>query len=103
MSDFERPITEKLSRDFFNDPSSSSLTCSAAGSVTLGEDVDRSKAGEEVFEESKNLFFKTLRVRRVVDEKSKTLLYVSYNTRLNKNDDSNKSRFKSSICAVHYD
>ena len=32
-----------------------------------------------------------------------TVVYVSYNTRLDKNDDSNKSRFKSSLCAVNLD
>jgi hypothetical protein len=34
---------------------------------------------------------------------SSTVVYVSYNTRLDKNDDSNKSRFKSSLCAVNLD
>jgi CreA protein len=39
-------------------------------------------------------------VQRIYDEDDKTLIYVSYNTRLDKNDDSNKSRFKSSLCAI---
>ncbi len=34
---------------------------------------------------------------------SRTAVYVSYNTRLDKSDDSNKSRFKSSLCAVNLD
>ena len=33
----------------------------------------------------------------------RTAVYVSYNTRLDKGDDSNKSRFKSSLCAVNLD
>ena len=59
LSDFDRPITEKLANNFFNDPSSSSLTC------VQTSPIDRSKIkisdnmdGEEVFEESRNLFFK---------------------------------------------
>ena len=48
ISDFSRPITERLSKDFFSDPSTTSMTCAATGSVVLGADVDTSKAGEEV-------------------------------------------------------
>jgi hypothetical protein len=33
----------------------------------------------------------------------RTAVYVSYSTRLDKNDDANKSRFKSSLCAVNLD
>jgi hypothetical protein len=33
----------------------------------------------------------------------RTVVYVSYNTRLDKSDDTNKSRFKSSLCAVNLD
>jgi len=58
---------------------------------------------EEVFEESKSLFFKTLRVQRIYDQEKNTMVYVSFNTRINKGDDDNKSRFKSSLCAVNLD
>jgi len=51
---------------------------------------------QEVFEESKSLLFKTLRVKRIYDKEKNTVVYVSFNT----NDDDNKSRFKSSICAL---
>jgi CreA protein len=44
--------------------------------------------------------FKDLRVQRIYDEDKKAVIYVSFNTRLDKGDDSNKSRFKSSLCAV---
>lgn len=37
------------------------------------------------------------------DKESKAIIYVSYSTRLSKNDDDNKSRFKSSLCAVPLD
>lgn len=55
---------------------------------------------QPVFEEKRSLLFKELRVQRIYDEEKKTLVYVSFNTRLDKNSDSNKSRFKSSISAV---
>ncbi len=60
LSDFARPLTEKLTGgDFFNDPSGSSLACAQTRPVTLSQTVLRSGSeGEEVFEESRNLFFK---------------------------------------------
>lgn len=60
ISDFERPLTEKLAKDFFNDPSSSSLTCVRTGPMTFKSDISTSSEGEEVFEESRNLFFKVI-------------------------------------------
>lgn len=102
LSDFDRPINEKLSSNFFDDPSSSSLTCAQTGPIgELSKDVSKGPEGQEVFEESRNLVFKQIRIRRVYDAESNSLVYASYNTRFNKNDDTNKSRFKSSICAVH--
>ena len=49
------------------------------------------------------MFFKTLRVQRIYDEEKNTVVYVSFSTRINKGDDDNKSRFKSSLCAVSLD
>ena len=42
-------------------------------------------------------------VRRLYDVESGTLVYVSYSDRLNKNDDENKTRFKSALCVVKID
>ena len=100
LADFERPLTEKLQKDFFNDPSSTALACAQSGPIKVG-DISMSAEGEEVFEANRNLFFKQIRVRRVYDKASNNLVYASFSTRLDKGDDSNKSRFKSSICAVH--
>jgi catabolite regulation protein CreA len=58
VADFERPLTEKLGKDFFDDPSSSSLACAQVGPVVVAKDMSTSPEGEEVFEESRNLFFK---------------------------------------------
>jgi len=101
LTSFERPLTERLSKDFFSDPSASSLTCSKSqDKVVVSDNVVATKEGEEVFEESKSLLFKQLRVRRLYDKERNTVVYVTYNTRLNKDDDANKSRFKTSICSV---
>lgn len=105
ISNFDRPVTEKFSKgNFFNDPSYASVACARTGQkVAIADNINKTPQGEEVFEESRSLLFKTLRVQRVYDEDKKTAVYVSYNTRLDKNDDSNKSRFKSSLCAVNLD
>jgi CreA protein len=49
---------------------------------------------------SRNRLFPDLTVQRIYDADKKTAIYVSFNTRLDKSDDANKSRFKSSVCAV---
>ena len=103
ISNFQRPLTERLSKDFFNDPSYASVGCARTTTqpIEIADTINTSPQGEQVFEESKSLLFKTLRVQRIYDKEKNTVVYVSFNTRLDKNEDSNKSRFKSSICAVH--
>ena len=48
ISDFSRPITERLGKDFFSDPSTASMTCAADGPVILSPNINDSKEGEEV-------------------------------------------------------
>ena len=43
--------------------------------------IDKSKSGEVVFEKSKSIFFKTMKIRRIYDAENQTLLYVSYATK----------------------
>jgi catabolite regulation protein CreA len=101
VSNFQRPLTERIQKDFFSDPSSASITCARSGPISIADNINTSKQGEEVFEESKSLLFKTLRVQRIYDQEKNTVVYVSFNTRLDKNSDTNKSRFKSSLCALN--
>eukprot|EP00547_Thalassionema_nitzschioides_P003948 CAMPEP_0194200910 /NCGR_PEP_ID=MMETSP0156-20130528/1343_1 /TAXON_ID=33649 /ORGANISM="Thalassionema nitzschioides, Strain L26-B" /LENGTH=194 /DNA_ID=CAMNT_0038925983 /DNA_START=95 /DNA_END=675 /DNA_ORIENTATION=- len=103
ISNFQKPLTERISKgELFTDPSAAALGCAkTASKVEIADNIAKGKRGEEVFEESKSLLFKTLRVQRIYDEEKNTMVYVSFNTRLDKNQDSNKSRFKSSICAVN--
>jgi CreA protein len=101
ISNFGRPLTEKLQKNFFRDPSLSSVGCAMTGPVAIADNINKTPQGEEVFKESKSLLFKTLRVQRIFDVERNTIVYVTFNTRLDKNDDSNNSRFKSSLCAVN--
>jgi len=103
ISNFQRPLTERLQKDFFSDPSFASVGCAKTGPVKIADNIAVGKQGEEVFEESKSLMFKTLRVQRIYDKEKNTVVYISFNTRLDKNSDDNKSRFKSSTCAVNLD
>ena len=101
ITDFERPVTERLQKNFFSDPTQASVACAQVGPVTITPDIAKGKEGEEVFEQARSLLFKTLRVRRLYDEETNTLVYISYSTRLNKDEDDNKSRFKTTSCALH--
>ncbi len=106
ISNFQRPINERLSsaKNFFSDPSSAAVACARTGqTVIVADNINTTPAGEEVFKESKSLLFKSLKVQRIFDMEHNTVIYVSFNTRIDKNDDDNKSRFQNSLCAVNLD
>jgi catabolite regulation protein CreA len=103
ISNFQRPLNERLTKDFFSDPSFAAVACAKTGPVAIADNIATGKGGEEVFEENRSLLFKQLRVQRIYDKEKNTVIYVSFNTRLDKNSDENKSRFKSSVCAVNLD
>jgi len=66
-----------------SDPSDSSIACRQTGPITakMIAEIDKSASGEVVFRKSKSIFFKNMKVRRIYDEGSKTLMYVSYSTK----------------------
>jgi CreA protein len=66
-----------------SDPSDSSISCRQTGEISAAmiAAVDKSKSGDVVFKKSKSIFFKSMKIRRVFDEKSQTLMYVSYSTK----------------------
>ncbi len=66
-----------------SDPSDSSISCRQTGDITpeMIATIDKSKSGEIVFKQSKSIFFKTMKVRRVYDSENQTLLYLSYTTK----------------------
>ncbi|WP_372762638.1 CreA family protein [Pseudoalteromonas sp.] len=67
----------------FSDPSDMSISCRQTGPITADQlqAIDRSKSGEVVFKSSKSILFKSLKVRRIYDAKTHTLLYLSYSTK----------------------
>ncbi|WP_432452835.1 MULTISPECIES: CreA family protein [unclassified Agarivorans] len=66
-----------------SDPSDSSISCRQTGEITpeMIATIDKSKSGEVVFKQSKSIFFKTMKVRRIYDAENQTLLYLSYTTK----------------------
>ncbi|GAL02286.1 conserved uncharacterized protein CreA [Photobacterium aphoticum] len=66
-----------------SDPSDSSISCRQTGDITpeMIAKIDKSKSGEVVFKQSKSIFFKTMKVRRIYDPENQTLLYLSYTTK----------------------
>lgn len=67
----------------FSDPSDSSISCRQTGEITAAmiAQIDKSKDGEVVFTKSKSVFFKYMKVRRIYDPTSQTLMYLSYATK----------------------
>lgn len=66
-----------------SDPSDSAVSCRQTGEITPARiaRIKKGKTGEVVFEKSKSVFLKTLKIRRIFDEESQTLMYLSYSTR----------------------
>ena len=64
-------------------PSDSAVSCRQTGEITpaMIARIKKGKTGEVVFEKSKSVFLKTLKIRRIFDEESQTLMYLSYSTR----------------------
>ena len=67
----------------FSDPSDSSIACRQTGPITaeMIAQIDKSDDGEVVFKKSKSVFFKSMKVRRIYDTESQTLMYLSYSTK----------------------
>jgi CreA protein len=79
---FERSIIDRLSNgNIFEDPSNSSIACRQTGPITIG-DIDKSASGEEVFNRSRSVIFKSLIVTRVFDQKNQVLVYLTHGTEL---------------------
>ncbi|WP_417616155.1 CreA family protein [Oceanisphaera sp.] len=65
------------------DPSDMSISCRQTGEITpaMIAAIDRSKSGDIVFKKSKSIFLKSLKIRRIYDEQSQSLLYLAYSTK----------------------
>lgn len=67
----------------FSDPSDSSIACRQTGPITQAmiAQIDRSDSGEVIFKKSKSVFFKSMKIRRILDKENQTLMYLSYSTK----------------------
>jgi CreA protein len=67
----------------FADPSDGSIACRQTGAIdrAMIDKIDKTKSGEVVFKKSKSILFKSLKIRRIYDSTSQTLMYVSYSTK----------------------
>ena len=67
----------------FSDPSDMGIACRQTGDITAAmlATIDTSKSGEVIFKKSKSILFKSLKIRRIYDADSQSLLYVSYSTK----------------------
>ena len=65
------------------DPSDSSIACRQTGPITASmiAQIDKSDSGDVVFTKSKSVFFKNMKVRRIYDAESQSLMYISYSTK----------------------
>ena len=66
-----------------SDPSNNSVSCKQTGPITpaMIQAIDKSTSGEVVFHRSKSIFFKNMKIRRIFDAETQTLIYVSYTTK----------------------
>lgn len=64
------------------DPSLASVSCSQTGPIVYKEAIETDENGEEVFDESRSLIFKSLEVRRLFDKENNSLVYVVRTTRV---------------------
>jgi CreA protein len=64
------------------DPSLASVSCVQTGPVTYSKPVSKDDDGEQVFDESRSIIFKTLDVKRLVDAEKGVLVYVVRTSRI---------------------
>ena len=75
---FERSFYDRISNgNWFEDPSWSAIDCRQTGPIKVG-DIDKSRAGEDIFSEGTSLIFKSLRITRIYDEANQTLIYLAH-------------------------
>lgn len=67
----------------FSDPSDSAIACRQTGPITrdMLAKIDTSDDGEVLFTKSKSIFFKSMKIRRILDAENQTLMYLSYSTK----------------------
>ena len=78
VSYFNRSLIDRLQQgNWFEDPSYSAVACNASGPITIG-DINLNRGGEEIFQQSRSLIWKSLRVSRVYDAENNALVYLAH-------------------------
>ena len=79
---FDRSVIDRLTKgNWFENPSNSAISCSQTGPITIGK-IALGRKGEEIFSQKMSLFFKSIAVRRIYDQKSDALIYVAYSRQI---------------------
>ena len=79
---FDRSVIDRLTKgNWFENPSNSAISCVQTGPITIGK-IALGPKGEEVFSQRMSLFFKSIAVRRIYDQKNNTLIYVAYSRQI---------------------
>ncbi len=64
------------------DPSIASVSCVQTGPIVYNDTISGDEEGEQVFDESRSLIFKSLEIDRLFDKANGSLVYVARTTRL---------------------
>jgi CreA protein len=79
---FDRGVIDRLTKgNWFENPSNSAISCTRTGPVTVGK-IALGPKGEEIFSQRMSLFFKSIAVRRIYDQKNDALVYVAYSRQI---------------------
>lgn len=100
ISSIERPLIDRLKKEFFTEPSSSSIACCQTGPIKFTEPIAMSQTGEEIFSSRRNLFFKYMHVRRIYDAENNCLIYIGYSSRMSSDFESQHAQYRTSIAAI---
>jgi len=75
---FNRGLIDRIQQgNWFEDPSYSSLDCTAVGPITVGN-ISTQKGGQEIFQQNRSIIWKSLRVSRIYDAENNALVYLAH-------------------------
>lgn len=75
---FDRSVLDRLRQgNWFENPSNSGVSCQRIGPIDL-RGISQERSGEEIFSQRQSLFFKNVALRRIVDLRNRSILYVSH-------------------------
>jgi CreA protein len=79
---FNRSLVDRLGNgNWFENPSNTAVDCRATGPIEAASLSELPK-NAEVFSKGTSLLFKSIALRRIVDVKNETIVYVSYSREL---------------------